>query len=219
MQIYDLAVDLGARVFTSKEIAEFTRESLEKTEANDLAYLAVTGKIELPIRDALGAWITKKFPNLTAAREYKRRDLVLLEDGTPITVIEGKLWISFEANFPNKLHNLNSKDGLVTASMGDIAKMRELSRTTGCEMFISTALFAADIRELDNRHLPAIKYPNWHRRGLAGSISLDEAHNQGVVNYLEAVTQFGSCASVRLFEGQVFDMRVLADVVICKIES
>lgn len=206
-------------MFTSEEIAHLTRESLLTTDPDDLAYLAVTGKIELPIRDALGAWMTKKFPELTVAREYKRRDLVLLRDGTPITVIEGKLWISFEANFPNKLHHPNSKEGLVAASASDITKMRELRRETGCEMFTSTALFAADIRDMDRKHFPAIKYPHWHSRGLTENANLESTHKMGVHHYRDAMEEFGSCASVRLFEGRVFDMSVMADVVVCKIEN
>lgn len=189
------------------------------TDPNNLAYLAVTGKIELPIRDALAAWMTNKFPELTAAREYRRRDLVILQDGTPLVVIEGKLWISFEANFPNKLHHPSSKDGLIAASVSDIAKMRGLHHATGCEMFTSTALFAADIRTINRKHLPAIKYPNWHTRGLANSSILETEHNLGVQLYREAMSGFGPCATVRLFEGRVFDMTVIADVVVCKIEN
>jgi hypothetical protein len=205
-------------MFTATEIAELTRESLGKTEPNDLAYLAVTGKIELPIRDALGAFITKKFPELTAAREYQRRDLVILRDGTPLTVIEGKLWISYEANFPNKLHHPSTKDGLIAASASDIAKMRNFHQETGCEMFTSTALFAADMRNVDQRHLPAIKYPNWHKRGLTKDSSLEITHSNGVEVYRNAMSVFGTCASVRLFEGRVYDMPVVADLVVCKID-
>jgi hypothetical protein len=29
---------------------------------------------------------------------------------------------------------------------------------------------------------------------------------------------FGTCASVRLFEGRVYDMPVVADLVVCKID-
>lgn len=206
-------------MFSPEEIADLTRESLSTTDPDDLAYLAVTGKIELPIRDSLGAWMTKKYPELTAAREYKRRDLVLLRDGAPLAVIEGKLWISFEANFPKKLHHPNYKEGLVAASASDIAKMRELSRETGCEMFTSTVLFAADIRDMNRKHFPAIKYPHWHSRGLTSNADLKTTHTMGVHLYRDAMNEFGSCATVRLFEGRVFGMTVLADAVVCKVEN
>ena len=113
-------------MFSASELVDLTCESVKSKNFDDLAYLASTGKIELSIRDSLAALITKKFPNLTAAREFQRRDLVILEDGHPLAVIEGKLWISFEANFPSKLHNPNPKEGLIAASRSDIVKMNDL---------------------------------------------------------------------------------------------
>ena len=206
------------KMFTAQELADLTQKSLLNFDPNSLAYLAVTGKIELPVRDALGALLTKDFPQMTAAREYQRRDLVLLKNGIPQLVVEGKLWISFEASVPTKLHHPNPKDGLVAAAQSDIEKMRNFRRDSECAIFISTVLFAADIRRLDKRHLPAVKYPNWHRRGLAGSDNLNVSHGIGVRAFRDAVSSFGSCAESRLFDGQVFGMPVLADVVVCKVD-
>ena len=205
-------------MFTAQELADLTQKSLLNFDPNSLAYLAVTGKIELPVRDALGALLTKDFPQMTAAREYQRRDLVLLKNGIPQLVVEGKLWISFEASVPTKLHHPNPKDGLVTAAQSDIEKMRNFRQDSECAIFISTVLFAADIRRLDKRHLPAVKYPNWHRRGLSGSDNLEVTHGMGVRAFRDAVSSFGLCAESRLFEGQVFGMPVLADVVVCKVD-
>lgn len=207
----------GNRMFTAQEIADFTREAVAGTHPDDLAYLAVTGKMELPVRDALGAYLTRRFPEFTAAREYRRRDLAILRDGIPAAIIEGKIWISFEASVPEKLHNPNPKDGLVAAMKSDIAKMNDLRTDRPFEKFASTVLFAADIRELDRKHLPAVKYPNWHRRGLGGQVGLLSAHNAGVQRFREAVAKLGECAETCLFEGHVFGMPVRADVVVCKI--
>lgn len=206
-------------MFSAQELADLTREGLSSTRPDDLAYLSVTGKIELPVRDALGAFITRKFPELTAAREYQRRDLAILRDGMPVAVIEGKLWISFEANFPKKLHNPNPKEGLVAATRSDVGKMTDIHMKTGCDRFTSTVLFGADLRKMDKRHLPAIKYPHWHYRGPSDEVDLLEAHDNGVSRYLEATRDLGSNASARLFEGSVFGMPVVADVIICKIED
>lgn len=207
------------KMFTAQELADLTQKSLLNFDPNSLAYLAVTGKIELPVRDALGALLTKDFPQMTAAREYQRRDLVLLKNGIPQLVVEGKLWISFEASVPTKLHHPNPKDGLVAAAQSDIEKMKNFRQGSDCAIFISTVLFAADIRRLDKRHLPAVKYPNWHRRGLAGSDNLEVMHGIGVRAFRDAVSSFGSCAESRLFDGQVFGMPVLADVVVCKVDQ
>jgi hypothetical protein len=204
-------------VFSASELVGLTCESVKSKNNDDLAYLAATGKIELSIRDSLGALITRKFPNLTAAREYQRRDLVILGDGHPLAIIEGKFWISFEANSPSKLHNPNPKEGLIAASKSDIVKMNDLHLSSGCKRFISTVLFAADIRQLEARHLPAVKYPNWHRRGSADGVDLITAHSLGVTSFLEATRPFGPGTTRRLFEGRVYGMTVVADVVICEV--
>jgi len=203
-------------VFDSREFADLTCESVKSSGRGNLAYLAATGKIELAIRDLLGALITNKFPNLTAAREFKRRDLVILDDGVPRAVIEGKMWISFEANFPSKLHNQNPKEGLVAASKSDIFKMRSSKFLANCEKFTSTVLVGADIRQLEQRHRHAIKYANWYRRGLLNGADLVTAHDQGVSKFVDSMKSLGSVASARLFDESAFGMPFLADVVICQ---
>jgi hypothetical protein len=211
------SLGLASMNWSAVQLAELTRESMEKFDPSDLAYLALTGKIELPVRDALGAHISRRWPEFTPAREYKRRDLVILKDGTPVLAIEGKMWISFEANFPVKLHHPNPKDGLVAASLSDIEKMRELVRSYGCMGFTSTVLVGADLGKLDNRHFPAIKYPHWHRRGPNGEDDLASAHDRGVSNFREAVSKFGEATSAQLFSGVAFGAPVLGSVVICKV--
>jgi len=201
-------------VFSSQELADLTSHAVRSVDSNDLAYLVTTGKSEHPIRDLLGAHLTKQFPSLTAAREYQRRDLVVLENGQPLAMIEGKLWISFEANFPSKLHNPNPKEGLIAAAQSDIAKMKAIHVATGCQQFTSTVLYAADIRQLDERHLSAVKYSHWLRRGLTDGADLEVAHSLGVRNFVDAISPFGLTASARLFRGQAFGMTVIADVII-----
>lgn len=206
-------------MFSAQDVAGLTREALLPFDGDDLAYLALTGKIELLVRDAIAVLIRRRFPDLTPAREFKRRDLVVLRNGIPQVVIEGKLWISYEANYPEKLHNPNPKDGLVAATRSDIAKMERLFQQHGCERFTSTVLFGADIGDLESKHLPAVKYPDWHRRGPTSHVDHLTAHKSGVENYLEAIRNLGTCSSERLFNGQVFGAPCIADVVICKVDS
>lgn len=201
-------------MFTSQELADLTSRAAKSVDSDDLAYLVTSGKSEHPIRDLLATQITKQFPYLTAAREYKRRDLVILEDGQPLVMVEGKLWISFEANFPSKLHNPNPKEGLIAAAQSDIEKMNAIHAATRCQRFTSTVLYAADLRQLDERHLPAVKYSHWLRRGLTDGADLEVAHSLGVRNFVDAISPFGLTASARLFRGQAFGMTVIADVVI-----
>ncbi|MEY2939770.1 MAG: hypothetical protein RIS58_757 [Actinomycetota bacterium] len=204
--------------WSAELICELTQQSLENANHSDLAYLALTGKIELPVRDALGAHISRRWPELTAAREYKRRDLVVLQDARPLAAIEGKMWISFEANFPKKLHHKNPKEGLVAASLSDMKKLRTLAKGSSCVIFTSTVLVGADLGQLDPRHKFAIKYARWHRRGPCNEENLMQAHDRGVSTYRDAMTQYGLASSARLFSGVAFGAPVVGDVVICQID-
>lgn len=69
---------------------------------NELAYLALTSKIELPFRDRLAFQIHKHFERQTqpmrcASREWKRFDLAILENGEPSCLIELKAMYAFDA--------------------------------------------------------------------------------------------------------------------------
>ena len=64
--------------------AEFLDDSLQASAksfaAGELAYLALTSKVELPIRDRLAWCLHTSLPNRVVAREWKRCDLAVLDD-------------------------------------------------------------------------------------------------------------------------------------------
>ena len=69
---------------------------------DELAYLALTSKIELPIRDKVAFYMGErlKSENLIAAREWtqghQRSDLAILRDGIPAAIFEFKAMYSFD---------------------------------------------------------------------------------------------------------------------------
>jgi hypothetical protein len=71
---------------------------------NELAYLALTAKIENPIRDRIAYSMhrSKEINGLIVSREWKRRDLAILEnsdaDLNPLGVLEIKAMYSFDAS-------------------------------------------------------------------------------------------------------------------------
>ena len=79
---------------------------------NELAYLALTSKIELPIRDKMAYRIfLEQFPNYISAREWKRSDLVLLNNFEPACIVEFKAMYTFNAIFqPSKFKKLMEND-------------------------------------------------------------------------------------------------------------
>jgi hypothetical protein len=106
---------------------------------DELAYLALTSKVELPIRDRLAWVLHTALPGKIVAREWRRTDLAVLDSsGTvPLALIEAKALYSFDvassagrgtAYFP----------GLVS---GDITKARKLSREIGQDPAVFALVF------------------------------------------------------------------------------
>jgi hypothetical protein len=70
----------------------------ELFEVDELAYLALTSKIELPIRDRLAFALYKRLDQRLVAREWKRVDLAVLgtDGSTPELLLEAKALYTFD---------------------------------------------------------------------------------------------------------------------------
>ena len=66
---------------------------------NELAYLSLTSKIELPIRDQWAFLLHSELSKngLIVSREWKRIDLAILKNGIPLAFVELKAMYSFNA--------------------------------------------------------------------------------------------------------------------------
>jgi hypothetical protein len=77
-------------------------DSINRIQSNSqlhptLAWVAVTGKPELFVRDHLGADLSAHNPGLIVSREWNKHDLVILDqDVSPLVVIEGKALYDFD---------------------------------------------------------------------------------------------------------------------------
>lgn len=77
-------------------------ESINRIQSNSLlhqtyAWVAVTGKPELFVRDHLGADLSAHNPDVIVSREWNKHDLVILDqDVNPLMVIEGKALYDFD---------------------------------------------------------------------------------------------------------------------------
>ena len=99
---------------TIDTIARTLENVAESFAPNELAYLALTSKIEHPIRDRL-AWAmhTELWPEYLSAREWRRTDLAVLDrQASPVVLLEAKAMYSFdgctEAGFSQYLGYLRS---------------------------------------------------------------------------------------------------------------
>ena len=201
-------------VFTAKSVAVSTRSSVSKHDPNDLAYLGLTGKIELIIRDSLAIQLKNDFPSLTTAREWKRHDLAILKDSNLLVLIEGKQWLSNEVDTA-KLIRADPKHGIISAMNTDILKMVKTSDT--CQKFISTIFFAADIGSAEKTHMTSFKYRDLLTR-MDGSRNLENTHQIAIKKYVELAQNFGPNSREQLFDGEAYGCKIICDVVITEIK-
>ena len=100
-------------------------------EPNELAYLALTSKVELPIRDKLAFHLHRQFnkeTNIHIAREWgmidrRRIDLAVIEDDVPSMLLEIKAMYSFDMFTKNANYQYSK---LVEK---DVEKMRDFVTT------------------------------------------------------------------------------------------
>jgi hypothetical protein len=74
-------------------------------EDDELAYLALTGKLEIPFRDRLAYEMYLAYPwtQMQTAREWKKTDIAVIEDGEPAVLVEAKALYTFDAVNPKTL--------------------------------------------------------------------------------------------------------------------
>jgi len=82
--------------------AQAVIESINRIQSNSAlhqtyAWVAVTGKPELFVRDHLGADLSAHNPGVIVSREWNKHDLVILDEAVnPLVVIEGKALYDFD---------------------------------------------------------------------------------------------------------------------------
>lgn len=110
-----------------QEIVVRSLGSLEKEfQPNELAYLALTTKIELPLRDRWAFSLYRELgDSLIVSREWKRTDLAILRGQSPQVLIELKAMYSFDAALDR-----GGISGYTDAMSRDAKKARILAETT-----------------------------------------------------------------------------------------
>jgi len=103
----------------------------ERFEKNELAYLSLTSKVELPLRDrmAFRLHMALSLRGLMVAREWKagggaRIDLAILRDGEPLVLMEFKAMYTFDGTLIRKTPTIFPELEL----MSDLVKLRRVAK-------------------------------------------------------------------------------------------
>lgn len=121
-----------ARVFTTMGTVPpgLTREVLLQAlkdagtsfEQGELAYLAITSKVEFPVRDRFAWELHRRLKDrsLLVAREWKRADIAVVREGDAIVVIESTALYAFDVLREPGLHKYRAK---VTSDLAKAATL------------------------------------------------------------------------------------------------
>ena len=171
--------------------------------SDELAYLSLTSKIELPIRDRLAFQLHERFrteANLTVAREWRRFDLAILERKEPVLLVELKAMYSFD------VFTSRAATQYPGAIESDARKMAEFTRSNsvrgaGCyTLLLATHPHSAPPSQLDG----IVKYSGDIRRyhpidgdALLEAVSTQfRKHPASAAGELAGGSAFGIAASV-----------------------
>ena len=92
-------------------------------QKNELAFLALTTKIEMPLRDRWAYTLFRKLEGkYSVSREWKRTDLAILDEQKPLALIELKAMYSFDAAL-----DIDGIGGFTDAMAEDADKARKLA--------------------------------------------------------------------------------------------
>lgn len=104
---------------TAGYLAQALEAAASTFAPGELAYLALTSKVELPLRDRLAWSLSTQLPDLVVAREWKYTDLAILDQtATAIALVEATALYSFDVATPDRANVRKYRDKVEA----DIAK-------------------------------------------------------------------------------------------------
>jgi hypothetical protein len=168
---------------------------------NELAYLALTQKIEHAIRDRLAFCLHRKWAeqdSLLVCREWNHVDVAVMKDSLPVLLLEAKAQYTFDILKKGKPHDYPD------LLLNDIKKVSS-RRNSDTEVF-TLLLVTHPHGAPDHKYRAAVKYFPGVTRGATTGFSLDEAkaeidrrligHPQAATDEIKGGNAFGVAVSV-----------------------
>lgn len=191
-------------------IAESLLEALRALDAafdpNELAYLALTSKVELPVRDRLAWQLHNRIAEhgFCVAREWRRSDLAILDhEGTPVAILEAKAFYGFDV-----ARGMAATDRYTVAIARDLAKARRLGPDA---QTFALALCTTPLAHIPPPLQQLAKYADYV------NAAINEFGDPAVVRHKaqEHVTArlatLGPVEALNLGDGNAYDLRVSVD--------
>jgi len=94
----------GSGTVGGEELAEWLEAAAASFAPGELAYLALTSKIERPLQDRLAWLLHTRPPALVVSREWRATDIAILSAGaeSPLVLLEAKAMYSFDVPWEHR---------------------------------------------------------------------------------------------------------------------
>lgn len=180
--------------------------TVEGMDASELAYLALTSKIEHPVRDRL-AWALHcrlEPMGYVVAREWSRADLAILRDGVPEVLLEAKAFYGF-----NVARGMAADHEYAKKMWEDVVKAHKLAEGVA-DVFI-LALCTTPLVPVPNELGRTVKYHGGVNKALRDFESADvvlQGAREHVTGHLSGL---GPTDHVEAVRGTAFGIDVVVD--------
>lgn len=194
-----------------EQIIEESIKNITKTYGiNELAFLAMQGKIELQLRDKIAWYLEQNIPNnYCVKREYnipgngrQKCDLAIIDDTMkPVCLIEFKAHSA--ATF---------EKGYINNCTDDIDKMKRIACSTGTNPEIYYIFFQTEHQGTLPPNNGLIAYYGIIKKALKDNLGVNDIHKQWNNNY----SNIGTIKKITIVAGKYYGLKVDIHTMILK---
>jgi hypothetical protein len=193
----------GTETVGGEQLTEFLKAAAASFAQDELAYLALTSKIERPLQDRLAWCLHTRLPGLVVSREWKATDIAVLsaDAESPLMMLEAKAMYSFDVAWKCRAGAL----AYPRMMQQDIVKARALDRHGTADVY---ALGLVTHPHGRPRNLPGvIKYLDRINRALDAA-SPEDLQLMSAATMQQALSPFGQVRSGDLPGRNAFGVEV-----------
>jgi hypothetical protein len=139
----------GGGTVSGEQLAEWLEAAAASFAPGELAYLALTSKVERPLQDRLAWLLHTGLPGLVVSREWRVTDTVILSAGaqSPLVLLEAKAMYPFDVAWE---HRAGAR-AYPRLMRHDVAKARALDPHGTADVYASAPASPASARTAGNR--------------------------------------------------------------------
>lgn len=203
-------------------IIQSSNKAVNEMDKSAMSFLFANGKVELVVRNLLARELAVH-PEISSeylvVREWNKHDLVLLKDGNPEMILEGKAWIHADAIHPSKLDKGQAE--IKHAFEKDLQKIRETQKNhSRARGFISIVFSSINTSRCSEQEAQLVGYPTLHRAGIKRAGSFEELHGLGrtfATRFLQEREEVRDIKRDIMFTGAYLGMELWVDIFVVEL--